>query len=425
MRIQRRIQSVLQIVAALLVLIAVGSVGPIVPATASAPDVPSFTLYALAGNSQQFLPLDPLTLADSPDARPIGIDEMYDRTLSEDSSTLVTIEHHRTIVVADGPTGAERHSFDSPEPVYLARLSRDGTRLVTGIPMNCGPGYCPTPIFRLYDTRDGQLLTTLTGTGLEFSGTFIDGDAHRLFATSFNHGVRGEGSWPLHITSFDLDTGNQLGSVTLSDVLFTQGPTRTIDQMTVTETYGPAMALSPNGTRFAAVDATAGELTIVDTTSLTAAATYAIHRSESLAGRAARWLGLAPQPAAAKTMDGRYLDLVFSADGRFLYLSGVEGSVDDVTGESTGRGLGVKTIDVETGEIVATTLDEHFIQEVVPAPDGQSLYVVDSEVVPWTVDHEVPYRLSRLEAQSLQSRAERTFPGQVRIELTPAGFATP
>lgn len=411
MRFTRRLHRVPLATVALLLVTALRSAAPATPANAGAPNSSPFILYALAANSQQYLPLDPASLADMPGAQPIGVDELYGRLLSEDGSTLVTLPDRRTIVVSpDGPTGAERRRFDSPEPVYLARLSRDGSRLVTGIPMNCGSSSCPAPIFRLYDTRDGRLVTTLTGARLEYSGLFIDPDARRLYTTWFNRGGQREGSWPLQIAAFDLSTGNQLASLTLPNVVYTEGPTRTVDQMPVARTFVPATVFSPDGTRFAAIDATTDELTVVDTATLTVAATRTIHRTESLAHRAARWLGLAPVPAAAKTMDGRYLDAVFSVDARYLYLWGVDGSVDDVSGVSTGHGLGLNAIDVASGEIVASALADHYVSDVVPAPDGGGLYVVDSAVVPWTVDHEVPYRLSRLDTHTLRSQAEREYP---------------
>jgi hypothetical protein len=410
----------LTIVAALTLLSGARSASPAAMDTsASAP--PSFALYAQIGNTGALVPLNTETLTDLPDGRPLSFAEIGHRLLSADESTLVALENKLTIVVRDGRTGVERLRFDTPEPVTLLAISPDGTRLVTSIPMVCGPTGCPRATWRVFDTRDGRLTTSIRGGGGE--NVMVDREAKRLYTWFYHRGGLRQGIWPLQLAAYDLDTGTQIAAETLEGIVHTTMYPRVVDQMTIVEQRYPGIALSPDGTRIVVVEAEGRGAAIIDTTTLRTINGLRIHSKVSTLGRFARWLGLAPLTGEAKTMEGRYQTVVLAPDNRHIYLYAIEGDHDDSTGVSTAVGQGLKRIDLDTGEIVAEMSGDEYLQQILMGPDGRSLYVAGSSVAPWTVSHEVPNFIRRLDARTLEPLAEREFPGQVWIAFVPAGLS--
>jgi hypothetical protein len=333
------------------------------------------------------------------------------------------IEEQRTIVVYDGLGGPERLRFEAPAAVVAPRLSGDGSRLVTGIPLFGSPSGITRETWYVFDTRDGGQISTVQEDGPDpkpggLPSSLIDPAAERLYRSAV--GGEGDGPWPLQIVAHDLTTGAEIGRLILPDVRAGERYDRWIDQVPIADVLTPAVALSPDGTRIAVVDAEADELTLLDAATLTVERAVEIARPRGLGVRVLTWLGLAPRSASAKSMDGRILWAIFSPDGTRLYVYGFEGAVGDDLDTATKHGLGLTAIEVTSGEIVASGLDGQELFDVLPTPDGESLYVI-GPTVPWAMSSGEPsYRLARLDAATLQTLAEREFPRSAWIVLTPA-----
>ncbi len=240
-------------------------------------------------------------------------------------------------------------------------------------------------------------------------------------ATPTPPGVSETGPWPLQIAAFDLISGQAIDRAQVPDVL--AGSWQDLERSDEGY-YGrfvdPGIALSPDGDTIAVVDAAMERLTLLDAATLEVAGIHAIHEHVGLVGRFLGWLGILPQDAAAKVSEGRGIDMFYSADGSRLYLWGEEMKVGESHADVTGRGFGLTAIDVSTGEIVATGLGEYPLLRVVVDPSGESLYVLRPETSWWEAEGQVSdHVLLRLDAESLEPLAERTFPGRVNLLLVP------
>jgi plastocyanin len=126
--------------------------------------------------------------------------------------------------------------------------------------------------------------------------------------------------------------------------------------------------------------------------------------------RLAALLPFAPQAASAKALEGTMLQAVFAPDGQRLYVYGQRAGVED--GEPVFRGLGLRTVDVSSGEIEALALEEVPIERVVPSPDGGSLYVAGpaSDAAADADIGVMPYLIRRVDARTLEVVAEQSYP---------------
>lgn len=384
---------------------------------------PAMALYA-APDKQPYQPLDPHTLADLAGAPPLDFGMAYPSwAISDDSATVVVREADGMIVVSDGLGGPERLRFAPPVSVVYPRLSGDGSRLVMSTRLSGSPSGITPATWYVFDTDEGRLISTIeeaAGADLVPGGlpaSLINPRGERLYHSAASG--EGDGPWPLQLVARDLTTGEEVGRLTLPEVRAGAVYSRSLDQAPIADVLTPAVALSPDGVRLAVVSAETDELTLVDARTMTVERTVAIARPQGLARRALTWLGVLPQAVSAKYMDGRHLQGIFSPDGRLLYTYGFAGEVGDAPDEATQRGLGLTAIEVATGAIVATALDGQVLSEVLPAPDGASVYA-NGPTVPWIrVVGQPSYRLSRLDAANLGVLAEREFPARRSVVVVP------
>jgi hypothetical protein len=159
-------------------------------------------------------------------------------------------------------------------------------------------------------------------------------------------------------------------------------------------------------------------LTLIDSATLKVVDTHAVHAPQSLTSRVLTWLGIAPHIAQAKVSEGRMLSATYSVDGEHLYLTGSEIEVGDTSEEITGHGFGLTRIDVSNGEITGEALRGSDFVEVIRSPDGRSVYVSGPMTPWWERDgYASGYVLHRLDAETLEPLAERTFSGWPLIRL--------
>jgi len=137
-------------------------------------------------------------------------------------------------------------------------------------------------------------------------------------------------------------------------------------------TAQPAWALSPDG-RIIAVLAPGGDtLVLIDMLRMRLVRTeqlVAASHASTLLGRLTAWIGIAPSIASAKEVEGAEPSMAFSPDGRQLY----------ITGMMSGKGLGLRVVDVRTGTIVGDTLQGKWVISVRPSPDGRTLYALTND----------------------------------------------
>lgn len=111
---------------------------------------------------------------------------------------------------------------------------------------------------------------------------------------------------------------------------------------------------------------------------------------------------------------GEWRDATFSADGRSLYLTGGRGEIDgDAYEDYEAEWLGIRRVDLDTGEVHAEALDGMQVDTVVGTASGE-LYVIGPER-PWTEARPMqsPLVVRRLHAVSLVVEATRTLDGTV------------
>jgi hypothetical protein len=403
-------------------------------------DASHFALYASTDEGREYRPLDPMTLQDMSGAEALTFAHDWPQVvISADGSTFVSIDTSQRpledwIVVRDGVGGPERLAITVKEAVYNPRLSADGSRLVVEPTLMCGPTGCGERTWYTYDTRSGDLVSTIQADlgdtiwpdllapgGERLYLPFHERPAVRTTTTTPEPGeISDIGPWLLQIAAYDLETGQELARMMAPAVFAGSWQVESIDQMYVGEMELPGIALSPDGSRIAVVDAAMEQLTLIDAATLEVVETHAIHAPEGAVDCLLRWLGATPQTAQAKVSQGRSVRATFSADGQHLYLTGHEMEVGDTIEEITGHGLGLLQIDVKSGRITAETLVGHDAETIIPAPDEGSVYVVRPEEPWWDNPSSTPnYVLQRLDAETLAPLAERPYTAWPQIVLAP------
>jgi hypothetical protein len=96
---------------------------------------------------------------------------------------------------------------------------------------------------------------------------------------------------------------------------------------------------------------------------------------------------------------------VFAQDGKSLYVWGNVASAED---ELVWAGIGLQRIDIETGELLATELDNRQIDRVMS--DGESLFVSSWGSVEQSAGGaDQRFTLSRLDPLTLSVEVEREY----------------
>lgn len=395
----------------------------------------------------QFLPLDPTTLADLADQPAIRLE--VNSVISADGSTVVSIDYDSepmddaaiatseadpyagsdlspedvTIIVRDGQSGEERTRFHPPAAASIAGLSQDGSRLV----MEADPDYEQAPLaparWFVFDTQNGRLLETVEGDqrGDGRLDSWIDPEARRLYHLPFTGSIGATAPHLLRLYAYDLTTGEKIGQLDLPGILaggWQSDPASGDDSRF--STAFPGAALSPDGRRLAIAHAGADIVTLIDTERLAVERTIWLTRQTGLVDTLVGLLPLAPQRAAAKIEEGTNLHAVFGPGGERLYVYGVRAEVD-ANGDQEWHDLGLKVIDLASGEIVADGLADSMIVQVLPAPDGRSVYVTMApDRRAFVNDGDKTFVLRRLDAGTLETLAEREFDGWPMVLLWPA-----
>lgn len=381
---------------------------------------------------QRLTPIDPLTLADRTDAAVIRLGSMPSFWLNAedqdrrnfwipaaDGSLLLGAEYaatdfddeHQpeevTFVVRDGRSGAERARFHPPGSVWAStwpRLSADGSLLaIEGYPDRQAASGGPLVWWYVMDTQDGELVGVVEAAEEDHWGYWLDPVGRRLYYLAWP-GQRQLPTEPsqLRIVAHDLATGTEVGRLAVPDVPYGSWETAPGEWAAAL----PGVALSPDGRQFAVVHPDRSAVTLIEAAHLRVERTVGLERPASMRDRLLGLLPLVPREAAAKGADERtYVSAVYGPDGRHLYLSWDEYRAADT---EQPRRTGLMVVDPGSGTILAeTALDgDTWVSELVPAPDGRSVYVTTT----WALG-DGRLVLQRLDATRLEVLAERVFEG--------------
>ncbi len=376
-------------------------------------------------------PLDPMTLRDRGQPASFATDTLKDTSLSlsADGSTAVTgqlsvegTDWTLNLRVVDTGTGTVRSAFAvAGRDAYVAALSRDGGRAVVTTTAYDKHARRYATAWTVYDTMSGQPLSAFERTypDGQVITSHVDGAAEQMWLQSNTEAEPFYGTeasvGALVLQHIDLRTGVEVGRLTVGSVeVGYVERVEVVEQAPVFESVEPAIALSPDGRTIAIVAAATEEIILLDGMSMARIDTVTAHEPESLAHRLLGWAGLMPASAGAKFQVGEWRTATFSADGASLYLTGGRGEiVGDTYEDYEAEWLGIRRVDLETGEISAAALDGEQVDQVVPTASGE-LYVLGPDR-PWT-EVESPSStvvLSRLDAETLEVDATRTLEGDV------------
>jgi len=386
------------------------------PNPAAAPAVSTVYAVQQTAAGASLLPLDPITLADQPGS-PLA-PPTTNWAVSADGSTMVTFDYVQgatMIIVRDGFTGPVRSRFAAPISALISsiEINRDGSRVLVNRQLE------PSQ-WAVIDTTSGKLLMSLDtqspklnfDTPMQADSLQLNPDGTRLYRFVFTDRADATGTQPLRVIEYDAATGKQLASQTYTDIQVGSWHSHgTTEADSVSHFQQPGIAFSPDGREIALVHPDGEAVTLIDAKTLTVARTITLSQATSLLEWALRRIGIAPQPAAAKMLDGVQRSAVFSPDGTTLFTWG-----NAMTTDTTGglQGLGFTRVDLTNGT-TRQIFPGALIDQVQPSPDGTSIYVTGYR--PTTSTLSPPHFVRRLDPQSLQTLAERSWPDVYSFEL--------
>ncbi len=382
-----------------------------------------FDVYVTAGQGagpRSLIPIDKETLLDRENMPEGELPSSY--SLARDGSTLVRIEYAReigpgdeplaadevTIVVQDGFGGAERLRFHPEEHVGWPILSNDGSRLAVQSALK--PDSSQPPRWHIYNTLNGDLVGTIERDSRIGRDTlFFNADATKLIRAWVSPASVTDTPEPLRMMAYDIATGDEIDRVELTDIPAGAWNLDPDAGTPMTNLLIPAVAISPDGRQIAVAHADTQTVTLLDAETLTVQDT--IHIAADDAGPRP-WFESAPGSTAVQTRDDAVTFAVFSPDGRQLYLHATSNAV----GERNRPEFGLTLVDLDQRSVLARAYEGEQIDRVIPAPDGQSIYVTT-----FIQSDEMPQRVQRLDAVTLDVLAERRFEDFNQIVIDPVG----
>ncbi len=355
------------------VITACGSEGTARPTPASTPEAEVNPLAAgqpllLDWASATLRPVDPATAQDLPDYEPFDMGHWATSLVSPDGQMLSAVigrtqeassgslhffdlEAWRETFRLDEPTGSIHPFAWSPDSAQLFAVAEKQLWVV--------------------DVRE-QNARPLAHFDFWTNGLDVSPDGKTLYLFAFDQSdptafmVRGD---PF-LVAVDADTGEIRGRATLPGVLVGQrheeGPDGEFYAI-----YSPALAMSPDGTRYYVVHPDTDRVTIVNLENMTVDPSLEVAKRKSLLGRLASGvLGLLVSSAEAKGGLNASKQALVSPDGRWLYITGVEDAAPDIPPNGR-KPLGLKVVDTQTMDVV---YEEDGIGSIALSPDGRWLF---------------------------------------------------
>ncbi|GIV95720.1 MAG: hypothetical protein KatS3mg057_0377 [Herpetosiphonaceae bacterium] len=374
----------------------------------SLPSVLPASLYLVSGErDRRPLPIDPLSLEWLPE-NTNGDEHVRLSWIgsSADGSTLVVIvvrSHSgiQTVVsVIDGSSGELRTQFTAQVgPLFLydhpeTRVSADGSVLF----INGGSrGLGTNEQQYVFSLADGRLISSFR-TAI-FQSRWLDPGGKRLYGLHMPDPGNGVGLRAPLLMVFDTTTGKKVGEVALDWTGAGRGKVPFVEGgEPVQVNREPGIALRPDGRYLAVLHADREAVSLID------AETLQVERTIELQGASG---------AAADAARRSYIlsELAFSPDGKHLFAAG-EVKMLNEDGSSSYQGLGLRKIDVESGQIVAELLQGERIERLFVVPDGSAIYVVGPGEVDGQRSRNV---LRRIDPVSLEVTAARPLTAFVQL----------
>lgn len=319
--------------------------------------------------------------------------------LATSSSTLRARNY--TILLRDLLSGARRGpAFHPRVPIDIQTVSSDG-RTLAGFRATQSGKPIEWDTIAAYTGRVISRMRLPTSPGSQWQ---YDAQAGRLYTLDEPATTAAAGFQAPTLTGYDLSTGTEIARLQLTGIKagWWRSPASSSNDPSVTS-LSAGFALSPDGSRIAVIDPSSEAVTLIDAAQMKIVSTRALTRSQSVLSRLAAWTGLAATPAEAKQITGVALQARFSPDGRLVYVTGTSWS-PDAQGNTVSQGLGLRAIDVATGQLVAEALPGTSVNWAMPGPGGNALYVGT-----WKADGSCPCMLSRLDGSTLAVTAQRSF----------------
>lgn len=354
----------------------------------------------------RFSALDPETLVDVPTASlvPAG---PYSRALSADGATLASLMLgvNNVIVIQDAQTNAQRAQFAAPTGLGPLLVNRDGTRLVLESPGSTDDAKAPR--WTVLDGRTGQIVSQVGADRPSAAPSVLDPAGAYLYQLALQGGQAG--LQPVELIRYDLSTGMPAGRLVLPDILAGSWPTdKMIQGEQLRSLFAPGMAVSPDGQQLAIAHAESAQVTFI------AAEPLAVERTTSIEPPAnpVGWLVPEVRTAWAKQPpEGTIRWATFSADAQHVYVWGRQTQVD-AQGQLSYDNFGVNAMSPDGGGVVAESLRDTWVDQLVPAPDGRSVYVIGLADPSATSENDIsPYLLRRLDASTLATLSQRELSG--------------
>jgi DNA-binding beta-propeller fold protein YncE len=441
MAIRRRSMRDVTVIAVFLMV--AGTTLPGVAGSGASPVAAPAVELTLADADGQLIPLDPSTLADALDGQPIDLgvgDAAWEVARSGDGSTLAVVTSPKTfgltaedvtIVIRDGRTGVERLRFHPPIPVTTPYLSDDGTRLVVERTLDDrfidgGPfGWL------VFDTQNGGVLANIESSDA-WAEAVIDRKAERLyyFAQPALRLPPKDEVPPAVLVVDDLTTGTEAARVILDNVPSGQAYDEdAANPLVAGRFFEPGLAVSPDGRHIVVAPADRDGILLLDAETLAIQRTVALTRPVSAVDRLLDYLNLLPRNVDAKYyQEGIERRVLYSPDGRHVILFGSHRAVEPDTERQWSSGLGLKVVDLATGQLIAEGLAGELIHSVSFTPDGTQFYTAGPaggrELVAWISEpggYVRSYVIRRLDATNLDTLAERALATYPRLFVTPSG----
>lgn len=420
----RSIRRLLLVIACLAIVIA-PEMGSHLTATAKSG---SLSLFVASDRiAPAFQPLDPLSLETLDRPAEFTLAGKYPTlVISGDGSTLVAIEQTNgdspRVRVEDAVTHAVRTTFNLESDTWAALLAFDGSVLVVQRPQTGGITGSSPPVWDVFDTATGELLSTIAGEGQGLGNGFhaplLDPAGKRLYVPFVAASNEPNGPWPLQIAAYDLRTGAELARIDLVTVLAgIWYPSRAAQSLFVIAMQAPGIAISPDGVTLAVVDPATGHIITIDAATLTYTRTIEPKQNTSLIDRALGWLSPLPEKAGAKVMSGSLLRASYSADGESLYVMGRRVDVGETAADISPHLLGIQRIDLRGGEIAAGALEGADIEQLWVAPDGSAIYALGYDDAWEFATTPLEQHLRKLNPRTLDIEADRVLPSRAWVVI--------
>jgi len=318
---------------------------------------------------------------------------------------------NQTIRVIDVRTGKARSPLFHPAiPAMIRGISEDGSELSALTWDFWSPGQPVMYPVRHYvlSAHDGHVIHIWTAHEFCCGQNLYDQARQRIYSLITAHAddPRTASQVP-ELLAQDLQSGRTLGRLSLPDLhAGTWQTKRQVDGFALVRGWFPSFALSPDGRQIALVDGSTNQMTLIDAATLHIVRSVTLAPKQRLLERLGFWLGLIPETAYAKGMEGVSLNAWYSPDGQFLYLTGTQGRV---TKQNTfaWTPLGIRVVDLSTGTVIASRFRGKALVETDMSPDGRSLYVAMPGSTRTPSAFGCPCVVQRLDPRTLTTEATR------------------